>query len=364
MKKIIYTLVLSFLLLPLRLVAADEAGAPFEVWTYPVVYNLDEKVDWYFDLTGTTFGKGEDIYLWIWSPSEPDAGNWENSSDFAKLTYVEDMLWRMEITPTAYFGMSIDDIKGSAGFWMRLKDKTGTKQSDVIEIKLPNIDDFLASGTMYGVTPAKFNVTTPIAILFNSNVADNTEAFAAAPSVHFHSGMNGWAVLQEYQAWLPDVSEKVQVVNMGKGIYRKDLIPYRYYGVDNEFEMENINFLFVGKDWSATSPDGIFYAADVPIPPPPSFYLFPLKVSINDVLILTRENNTKGQVLSYKVTGGSKVISGQFEGNMARQRAFVNIAGEFAGTGISKIAIVITDQNETVIYQGDIPLVEVDKLNK
>lgn len=364
MRRLIYLYIACFALIPLKGLAADPAGAPFEVWTYPVVYNLDEEISWYFDLTGTTFAKGEDVYLWVWSPSEPDAGNFDNSSDFAKLTYVEDMLWRKDIVPTEYFDMSVEAIKGSAGFWMRLKDKTGTKESDVIEIKLPNIDDFLGSGDMYGVFPAKFTVKTPMAILFNANATGNAEAFASAESVHLHSGMNDWSVLQEYQAWLPDVSDKVRAVNMGNGIYRKDLIPYRYFGVDDEFEMENINFLFVGKDWSTTSPDGIFYAADVPIPPPASLYFFPLKISINDILVITRENNAKGQMLSYSITGGSKTINGTLKGNMASQRAFVNIASEFAGMSISKISVKITDQNETVIYEGDTPLEQVDNLKK
>lgn len=365
MKKIIYSLLMNFLLIPFLGKAQEQAGTPAEVRTYPVVYNVNEKVNWYFDLDGTTFAKGQDIYLWAWSPSEPDAGNWENSSDFAKLTYVEDMLWKMELTPTTYFNNTIEQIKSSAGFWMRLKDKTGTKQSEVINISLPDISEFLSSGNMYGVIPAKFHVKTPMAILFNANKTNNASDFINAQSIHLHSGMNDWDAKIEYHAWefgidLPHSTEYTQMVYMGDGIFRKDIIPYQYYGVDEDYTMEKMNFLVVVRDWAGTSPDGEFYAADVPIPPPPAFYFFPLKASKKDILTLTRENNVKGQLLNYTIVGGNKTLAGEMPGTAARKRVLINLGKEFKDMDISKLSVTVKDQNDTMIYDGELPLVKVD----
>lgn len=360
---------MAVLLLPLTSRAADEAGDPASVWTYPVVYNVNEKVNWYFDFDGTTFTKGQDLYLWAWSPSEPDAGNWENSSDFAKLIYVSDMVWRMELTPTGYFHNTVEEIKSSAGFWMRVKDKTGSKQSGVINISVPDISEFINSGNMYGAIPAKFNVKTPMAILFNSNKAANASDFANAQSVHLHSGMNDWDVKIEYHAWefgidLPQSTEYTQMVNMGNGIFRKDIIPYKYFGVDEDYTMGKINFLAVIRDWAGTSPDGEFYAADVPIPPPPAFYFFPLKVSKKDILTLTRDNNNKGQLLNYTIIGGNKTLTGEMPGAAARKRVLINLGKEFKDMDISKLSVTVKDQNDIVIYNGELPLVTVDKPSK
>lgn len=39
----------------------QEAGDIAKIWSYPVVYNYDEQVSWFFDLAGTSFADGEDI---------------------------------------------------------------------------------------------------------------------------------------------------------------------------------------------------------------------------------------------------------------------------------------------------------------
>ena len=100
--------------------------APISIISNPLgTYALDQSVTWTFDLSGSAYTAGEDLYLWIWSPSEPDFGNWTNSSSFAKLTYISGMVWSMTLTPTTYFSKSVSEIQASSGFWMLLKDKTG-----------------------------------------------------------------------------------------------------------------------------------------------------------------------------------------------------------------------------------------------
>ncbi len=357
MKKAIYTLLMALVFPFAANSQTQEAGDIYKIWTYPVVYNFDEAVSWYFDLSGTTFAETEDVYIWIWSPSEPDAGNWNNSSDFAKLTHVEGMVWRFDLTPTLYFSKTPDEIKASPGFWLRLKDKTGTKQSGVSNVPITDFSSFPSSGNPFQVYPAKFYLDQPMSILFNSNLV---ECFADADSVHMHAGLNNWDVKQEYQAWIPEVVQKVQLVDMGNGIYRKDLIPEEYFNTPEGYVMNTFNFLFVKNNWACTTPDYILYAPDVPIPPDPVLSFFPLKVSVNDILVITRQFNTVGQKLKYSITGGDKTITGDFAGNMDSQSAFIDLIGSFGAMNITTLSVTITDQKETVIFEGDIPLVQLD----
>ncbi|MFT3740624.1 MAG: hypothetical protein QM786_17885 [Breznakibacter sp.] len=337
----------------------QEAGDIARMWTYPAVYKYDEAASWYFDLAGTTFTDGQDIYIWIWSPSEPDAGNWENSSEFAKLTYVGDMVWRFDLIPTEYFHMSSEDIAASAGFWLRLKDKTGAKQSGVASIAYTNFSDFANAGELVRAYPARPSLTAPLSILFNSN---QLGSFAGASSVHMHAGLNDWDVQQQYQAWLPEIVEKTKLKDLGNGIYKMDLIPMTYFGVDEFYEMENIAFLFVRDNWAATTPDQKLFAANVVPPPPPALRFFPLKISQKDILGISRTNNERGVTkLVYTITAGAKTIHGEFSGARSEIKGFVNLVTELQGlTGLTKINIVIKDNNDREIADTDIPLVPLD----
>jgi pyruvate dehydrogenase complex dehydrogenase (E1) component len=89
-----------------------------------------------------------------------------------------------------------------------------------------------------------------------------------------------------------------------------------------------------------------------------------LKISINDILIITRDNNDRGQKLSYTIKGGTKTLTGDMEGAMTQQRVYINVAKEFKGMDISKLNVLVKDQNGKTIYEGDIPLVKVDNLIK
>ncbi len=87
-------------------------------------YPLDQSVIWSFDLTGSGFKAGMDIYMYAWSPTNPDP-TYNNSTAISKLTYVSGMIWSKTLTPTTYFSQTIAQIQASAGFWMKLKDQSG-----------------------------------------------------------------------------------------------------------------------------------------------------------------------------------------------------------------------------------------------
>lgn len=350
--------ILLFLLFPLGLSAQQEIGDPGKTWSYPVIYKYDEQVTWYFDLSTTSFSEGQNLYLWIWSPSEPDAGNWGNSSEFAKLKYEGNMVWSFTLTPTVYFNKTAAEIAASAGFWFRLKDKTGSQQSGVAQISYTDFSTFATSGEMVKSYPSAPLIDKGVSILFNANLATG---FENAESVHFHSGLNNWDIKQEYQAWLPEFVNKTKLKNLGSGIYKMDLIPKDYYSTPDGYVMQNIVFLFVKNDWAATTPDQIIYAGDVVPPPDPEFRFFPLQVSKKDFLGLIRTNNEVGiNKLIYTVTAGSYQFSGEFSGNTAEIKGFINLVSELRDKDVNVIHVLVKDNKGKTISDTDITLKTLD----
>ena len=91
MKKILFTLLC---LLPLAMYAGGQKVGTPKCWTVPAVFTADEEVTFYYDMTDVGFQEGVDLYLWAWQPTEPDAGHGGNSSDFAKLEYLGNNIYK------------------------------------------------------------------------------------------------------------------------------------------------------------------------------------------------------------------------------------------------------------------------------
>lgn len=359
MKKILHTILLVLMMVPNLIMAQQDAGTISKTWSFPVVYKYDEEVTWYFDLTGTTFAPNENVYLWIWSPSEPDAGHFDNSSEFAKLTFVEGMTWKMTLTPTAYFSMTPEAIASSAGFWFRLKDKTGTKQTGVGQIAYTDFSSFYTANEMIKSYPAQPVINQGVSILFNSNLVPG---FQTASEVHFHSGLNNWDVKVEYQAWIPESVTKTKMKNLGNGFYKMDLVPSEYYATVDGYVMENIVFLMVADNWAATSPDQIIHAGEYVAPPPPDFRFFPLNISKKDFLGIIRKNNEPGITkLLYTITANSVVLNGEFTGGVSEIKGFVNLVTALKDVpNVTEIHVLVKDNNNRTISDTTIPLKTVD----
>lgn len=358
MKKFIYSFLFVSLFSPSVGNAQEVIGAIRDMWSNPVVYTFDEEVTWYFDLSGTTAVEGEDFYIWIWSPSEPDAGNFNSSSEFAKLEYEGDMVWSFTLTPTEYFSRTPEEIRNSDGFWFFLKDKTGTKQTEVTQMPYTDFSAFFDAGEIMKAYPSHPSLNEGVSILFNSNLV---EGFEGAENVHFHSGLNDWAVPMEYQAWVPERVEKTRMKDLGNGFYKMDLIPSEYYEVSEDFEMNNIVFLFVAEEWTAVGPDLILNAGEYIPPPPAEFRFFPLQLSKKDFLGIIRINNERGVTsLHYTITAGPKVITGEFTGNTAEIKGFVDLVSELKDVAVSEIHVVVEDNNGRIITDTTIPLIPID----
>ncbi len=369
-------LTFAAILIPRNSFATEDVGAPAKVWTYPVVYALDQEVTWYFDMTGTGFTEKQDLYLWAWSPSEPDAGNFDNSSDFAKLEYVSGMTWKKTLTPTKYFNKTVADIEASSGFWMRLKGKGNEKQSDVVQApwSVGDIKTFKESGEAVQIFPQKFYLDEPLSILVNAEKlwVGGTQSGLAGEEIFFHSGLNNFVAgaIVEANMGNPDLVKKTKLTPIGNNIYKIDFIPREYYGVGEDFVMENIEFLFPTKDWAkvGTNEGGknfVILAPGVPIPLDPIFSFFPQKFSQYDILTLIRKNNEKNsQGLVYTITAGTKTITGEFTGNKDEMRAYINLFQSLSTEpSIDKISLLVKDKNGAEIIKTDIPLVPLSDLN-
>lgn len=369
-------LTFAAILIPRNSFATEEVGAPAKVWTYPVVYALDQEVTWYFDMTGTGFSEKQDLFLWAWSPSEPDAGNFDNSSDFAKLEYVSGMVWKKTLTPTKYFSKTVADIEASSGFWMRLKGKGNEKQSDVVQApwSVGDIKTFKESGEAVQIFPQKFYLDEPLSILVNAEKlwVGGTQSGLVGEEIFFHSGLNNFAAgaIVEANMGDPDLVKKTKLTPIGNNIYKIDFIPREYYGVGEDFVMENIEFLFPTKDWAkvGTNEGGknfVMLAPGVPIPLDPIFSFFPQKFSQYDILTLIRKNNEKNsQGLVYTITAGTKTITGEFTGNKDEMRAYINLFQSLSTEpSIDKINLLVKDKNGAEIIKTDIPLVPLSDLN-
>ena len=369
-------LTFAAILIPRNSFATEDVGAPAKVWTYPVVYALDQEVTWYFDMTGTGFTEKQDLYLWAWSPSEPDAGNFDNSSDFAKLEYVSGMTWKKTLTPTKYFNKTVADIEASSGFWMRLKGKGNEKQSDVVQApwSVGDIKTFKESGEAVQIFPQKFYLDEPLSILVNAEKlwVGGTQSGLAGEEIFFHSGLNNFVAgaIVEANMGNPDLVKKTKLTPIGNNIYKIDFIPREYYGVGEDFVMENIEFLFPTRDWAkvGTNEGGknfVILAPGVPIPLDPIFSFFPQKFSQYDILTLIRKNNEKNsQGLVYTITAGTKTITGEFTGNKDEMRAYINLFQSLSTEpSIDKISLLVKDKNGAEIIKTDIPLVPLSDLN-
>ena len=119
-KSILMLAVVALMMFANAAYAGTKVGTP-KVWTVPAVFSCDQEVTFYYDVTDVGFPEGVDLYLWAWQPTEPDAGNGDNSSDFAKLEYLGNNIYKKTMVPTEYFHSDISAFESAdwPGFWPR-----------------------------------------------------------------------------------------------------------------------------------------------------------------------------------------------------------------------------------------------------
>lgn len=275
---------LMFILTAMASFAQEDLGNP-KYYTVPAVFTPTDKVTIYFDMAESGFQDGTELYLWCWQPTEPDAGNFANSSDFAKLTYQGDYLYTMTIVPLDYFFQNQQKFStkedlaaymmndgdggwGEAGYWCRLKDKAGTKQSGVfcinhtrselLSFKESGKDMQVMSGSgdnsQYAGYTDAWTMDRPLSILFNGDlvkVGDRTlnEIGATGVLVGAHAGVSGVYtdidgneidydfvdppgknINQQWNIWRQGCLDKASLRDCGNGVWKWDVeTPQRYF---------------------------------------------------------------------------------------------------------------------------------------
>lgn len=359
-----------FLSIPNLLNAQSEAVVH---WSQPAAFIPTEKVSFFFDVTGTKLEGEKEISVHTWYPTDQTG----RPAEELALTYVSENIFRWDIVPTEFYQMSAENMYSSTSFYGMLRTSDWSKADvyftpdiEASQIKLYDLSTIKGSSTIVAY-PEKFTQTKPVSFIINSkntwssnsgNGCVQGELFNAEQVVA-HSGVNDWSIV------VPSDQPKARLTDIGDGLWRMDVILKDYYELPEEYELENISMVFASVDWKwqgidTGCNDFRILAPDLPVPPEPSFYLFPLKVSKNDILSITRENNNKGQQLSYTITAGSKIIKGNLEGGMARQRVYINLGKELSGVDASKMHILVEDQRGNMIHDEDMPLEKVDNLTK
>ena len=418
---------LSFIICHLSLsVAQTELGNP-KVYTVPAVFYPTDEVTFYFDMADAGFKEGEELYWWVWQPTEPDAGNWENSSDFAKLEYLGDNMYKKTFVPVDYFFQNqsrfatkqdllafMEQDWGEAGYWSRLKTKDGQA-------------DFAATGAEYGVFAGdkttgyteKWTMNKPLSILFNGDVQKiegrTLNEWASDGDFKFfgtHAGLHGFYtdandevieydfsdppapnLNQQFNVWRPGCIEKTSLKNIGNGVWRWNVtIPQEYFcynpvnadedareyiltdmGIDQNgtwapnpdfvasFVAQELKFGIVVNEWAHSGWGFEFKAGTAEAYPDPSFSTFPSRITLKDILTLTRQYNerTAGE-LTYQITAGGKTVTGVMEGNRDRRSVTVNLTDEFAGINASELQISVLNVKGAEVETRTITLATED----
>lgn len=375
MKKSIY-LYIGFIWLLLFIISKQLYSQDKESvahWSQPAAFIPSEEVVFFFDVSGTKLEGQEAIFIHTWFPSD-QTGRPEHE---LKLIHVEGNIWRFNMKPTEFYNRTSEQLYENGSFYGMLRNEDWSKADvyftpdiDASQISVPDLSA-IKGDKIIEAYPINYTQNRPVSFLVNAknSWSSNTTGDCVqgeldnSSQVVVHSGVNDWEIV------VPSDKPEAQLTKIDDGIWRLDVILKEYYDLPEEYELTNINMVFASNNWQwqgvdAGCKDIILYAPDTPIPPAPNFYFFPIKISLNDILILTRDNNIKGQRLSYAITGGDKTLTGDFEGGMARQRVFINIADEFKGKNFTKLHILVKDQNDKVVYDGDVSLVQEDKLIK
>ena len=406
MKKVLFALMCLF---PLALFAdgVELPNAP-KCWTVPAVFTADEEVTFYYDMTDVGFQEGVDLYLWAWQPTEPDAGHGGNSSDFAKLEYLGNNIYKKTMVPTEYFHCDVAKFEDAnwPGFWQRLKTKDGSMWSGVFAApdSRSEFEAFKKSGAgiqffsgkkSAGFTE-KFALDNPLTVLFNPDVyklggKTMTELAKDADFVTFgvHSGLNDWTVLQTLDVWRPAVLAKAGLKKLSNGLYAWNIgIPSEYYAFNPQdpgqadkptiladpdkkaaFVLENMtyNVIKVIKDaaganqWGVNTGDQTQKAGQAVPYPDPVFSVFPTRVSTKDILTLTRQYNgrTDGD-LTYTIVAGSKTIKGTMPGVRDKRETTIDLNKELQGVEASELKVTITNARGIKVVESTVPLVIPD----
>ena len=373
------------------LMASIAATAQVTITSYPVVYAPDEEVIWYFDMSEKMQTEGEPFYIWTWAPSNPEdvlgtPDAWNNPSDACTLKYVGEGIYKLTMIPTEFYGVSAESLYANGDvFWMNIRNDAKEDVTGSLQAPHPfnsEFQNFLDSERDLQVYPTVFTMNDKISILVNIKTLNISGQGIGAlvgkdfGNLHMHSGPNNFADhIIEANMGDPELVAKTMFkkVNFGDGyIYKMDMIPAEYYGITDEemlggYQMTNIMFNLPTTDWvnlgmTAGGDNFVLTCGEVEPEPDPVFTYFPTRLSQLDFLTLNRQYDDGLTNLAYEITGGSKVITGEFGGTRQMRTVTLNLLDAFKDAGdIDRLHIVVT-RNGNIVEDRTIPLVAVSEI--
>lgn len=256
MKNQIHKIMFFALLNLLTAGLANAEGEIKRIYSHPAIFTADEEVTLFFDVSGTDLAGEAAVYLWTWAPGDPANGNgdWDNSAEHMKLTLVNGNVWSFTMTPTEFYGKTVDEITEIHGL---LKTKTGNKQTDDFKPENGNAIVLFDLGSMDSKIidhrPYVYKVNEPMSIILNAKNAysdggGDQGQLVGKEKVSMHSGVNGW------QNVVDSGQPKSILKKLNDNLYKLDIIPSEYWGTNDP--LTEINCLFNDNgDWGASGRD-------------------------------------------------------------------------------------------------------------
>ncbi|MEH0156777.1 hypothetical protein V6R21_21785 [Limibacter armeniacum] len=222
------------------------AQKPANAYVSPAAFTMDEEATLYVDLTGTAVENlAEDLFIWSWSNGDAAYnGQWGGSDDRMKLTQVEGALYMIKFVASEWYPTGLTD--NAINFLVKNRD--GSAQTDNIDgdDAIKTFDFSIMENEKAVIFPEKFDAYTPVSIIINvrNAVADGKPNIPDEGPVYIHTGAilgkDGWKYTVDYQgnpaaeASSLEKRDASMVKVNDSGVWKKDIIPFEYYGLSEE----------------------------------------------------------------------------------------------------------------------------------
>ena len=273
------------------------AQAP-KIYTIPAAFDVNEDITLYLDVTGTGLdGVEGNMFLWSWSDAGDNIHNGAWGTSFTNaLTKVKDNLYSVKVN------MGKDYPAGSTKFQGLVVLQDGTVKTDDSAEIFPY--DFGKLNSVNGaIYPELFTATTSLSIMVNLNNGGTIDL--NTPAVYMHSGLDNW--LGVNVAFDSDKNKTaLSKVEGHEGIWRINLIPTEYYGIEETAKITNIMAVFNNGTWDQKidAGDGDFcFIPKVAEEGPTAAKFFLAKFTANDVLPIVVNTTVFAQAVIDSETG-------------------------------------------------------------
>jgi hypothetical protein len=238
-------------------ISAPETVKPFDfttaqgqlLTTEPAMPNYAQNVSLIWDATQSDQDDltGVDpLYLWAWNNAEslgdaPNQGSWGNYSPSAKLTKIDENIWRKDFVPQEYWETNVKMTQ----FGCLIASSNGdlqTSDQTVILYPPPRTEPLKIAAAF----PQKFTQEDVVTIMYDTNLdnsledADNIYMFTSVNEGELYNPLPGnwlnYSLQQKDMAKLEDPD--------GDGIYTITFIPEEYYPIPDDFQIETLNIKF------------------------------------------------------------------------------------------------------------------------